>query len=315
MNELTTPITATAPVPQPAVPQERVAELDKIGRWCESLSRTSIGQFERAFYLASAVRRLRSLITDQMIADVMCLQGSPLGFLTDRDQQGGYPIEVVKEVAIEATLRGLRLVGNEINIIAGRCYPTKQGLVRLVRSWPGLTDLRLDLRAPKIEQDWALVPCGATWLLDGRPQSIDCTGDRAIPVRVNRGMIVDAILGKASRKLLARIYEQLCGEQSLVDDDIDLEQGPVSIETDQRPETIPSQLQGYLEEIERAIDRMHVGQIVKAAAVDPRLSREDRDAVIAAANRRCQSMRQQRPASNAGGQLFDTQCSATEAGL
>lgn len=303
----------------PAIPQAQILQLEAIAEWCESLTRTRVGRFERAFCLAAAMQRLRGLITHQMMADVMALQGTPLGFLTDRDDRGGYPVEVVKEVAIEATLRGLRLVGNEINIIGGRCYVTKQGLGRLVRSWPGLADLRLEVRSPKIEQDWALVPCRATWTLAGQPQVLDCTGERAIPVRVNKGMIVDAVLGKAQRKLLARIYEQLCGDSAnlVAEEEVGMEELAGGSQqaaggTGHGAPCSPLPVEDYLQQVERAGDRRQIGQAVKTAAVDPQLSAQDRARIVAAANRRSAELRAD--ASTRQQQLLDTDASATEAG-
>jgi hypothetical protein len=299
----------------PAVPREQIAHLETVAGWCESLARSPLGRFERAFCLAAAMRRLRGLVTDQMMADVMALQGSPLGFRTDRDEAGGYPLSVVKEVVIEATLRGLRLVGNEVNIIAGRCYVTKEGLLRLVRNWPGLANLRLDLRAPKIEGDWALVPCRATWTLYGEPRVLDCTAERSIPVRVNKGMIVDAILGKAQRKLLARIYEQLCGDAAHLADEDETPAGadPSAGSGAPCPEVAApsSPLEEYLRQIHGATDRRQIGQTVKMAAVDPQLSAEDRAQVVQAANRRSGELRTGKPEQQ---NLIDTQASAPEAG-
>jgi hypothetical protein len=162
--------------------------------------------------MAAGMAKLRSLITREMMHDVMCLQGSSLGFRTDQDSEGGYEMEVVKEVAIEATLRGLRLVGNEINIIASRMYAAKDGLKRLVREWPGLTNLRLRPGIPATSQGYTVVPIVATWKMHGKDQVEDCTGDNAIPIRVNREQIVDAIIGKAVRKMYARIYDRLTGQ-------------------------------------------------------------------------------------------------------
>src|SRR6185369_13742563 len=64
------------------------------------------GHFAKAFRMAAAIRALHHAITDEMMADIMNLQGTTLGFLTDKDtpKQGekpGYPIVEVKLVAIE----------------------------------------------------------------------------------------------------------------------------------------------------------------------------------------------------------------------
>jgi len=166
---------------------------------------------------ATAMQTLRDLLTDDMMRDVMTLHGSPLGFRTDRDHEGKqYPVAVVKDVLITALLKGFRPVGNEFNIIGGNFYATQAGLERVVAEFPGLTDLRLIPGVPTMQSGGALVPYKATWRLHGVADQIDCRmhathDDTRIPVRVNAQMGCDAILGKAKRKMLARIYERLTG--------------------------------------------------------------------------------------------------------
>jgi len=172
------------------------------------------GRVSRAHALARAVQRLRGAITPAEMADFMALQGSPLGFLTDKDQEGGYDPPTVKECLIEALLRGVYPVGNEFNIIAGHAYITKAGMARLVRQFPGLTDLKINFGVPVMKHGGALVEASARWLLNGNAQQIE----RTIPVRVNRYMGVDAILGKAERKLLAAVYGRLTGSEHTVPD-------------------------------------------------------------------------------------------------
>ena len=57
----------------------------------------------------------------------------------------------------ETVLRGVRIVGNEFNIISGRPYITKEGFSRLVREWPGLTELRLMPGVPATQANRALI--------------------------------------------------------------------------------------------------------------------------------------------------------------
>lgn len=194
------------------VKEEDLVALENLATECAQLATKEVTPFRRTFLMAAGMAKLRSLITREMMHDVMCLQGSSLGFRTDKDTDGGYEMEVVKEVAIEATLRGLRLVGNEINIIASRMYAAKDGLKRLVREWPGLTNLRLRPGIPATSQGYTVVPIVATWKMHGKDQVEDCTGENAIPIRVNREQIVDAIIGKAIRKMYARIYDRLTGQ-------------------------------------------------------------------------------------------------------
>lgn len=190
-------------------------ELDDIAREANRSVIASLGQFKQALVMAGAVRKMNDVITDYMMGDIMALQGTSLGFRTDKDAGQGYPLPVVKQCLIEAVLYGARPVGNEFNIISGRVYLTKEFYSRAVREWHGLTDLRLMPEVPQMSNNGALVGYRASWKLNGTPQSLEKVktedADNRIPVKVNSGMGADAVLGKATRKMLHAIYGQLTG--------------------------------------------------------------------------------------------------------
>ena len=173
------------------------------------------GPFKQGLIMAAGMRKLQEHISDSMMDDVMQLQGSTLGFRTDKDSSGGYQVNVVRQVFIESVIRGLRPVGNEFNIIGGRLYITKEGFARLVPSWPGISQLKLSPGVPQTGANGALVPYRASWMLNGKQESLERLkvgeDDNRIPVRVNAGMGVDAIIGKATRKMYAAIYGVLTG--------------------------------------------------------------------------------------------------------
>jgi hypothetical protein len=204
--------------------------------------------FMQAVKMAQGISALRAALTDQFVAQaIMPLQGSKLGFLTDKDKEGGYGIHVVREASIEAMLRGFSVVGNEFNIIAGGFYGAKAGFARKVREFPGLTDLVLEPGVPQLIADkGALVPYTATWRLDGKPMVMACeytkdgekVTDRRIPVKVNAGMGTDAVLGKAERKLFARIFQRLNGNTfGLVDGEVGDE--PIVTTGEPAPSPVP----------------------------------------------------------------------------
>lgn len=188
---------------------ERITAIEKITDNCNFGALVKLGSFQRAFQLARGVSQLRELITPEMMRDIMALQNTQLGFKTDK--QDGYEMAVVKECLIQARLMGAYPVGNEFNIISAQTYLTKNFFIRTLREFPGLTDLRRNFGVPKlVSETGAIVAVGATWKLDGRSDSIS---DREIPIRVNKGMGPDAILGKAHRKLDAMIYSQITGTE------------------------------------------------------------------------------------------------------
>jgi hypothetical protein len=184
-------------------------ELDSLVSQYNPLDLVKAGPFKQALAMASTVSMLRERMSAEMMQLVLPLQGTPLGFLTDRDKNGGYPMEAVRDVFIEATMRGARMIGNEVNIIGGRCYLTKEFFARKVREHPGLSDLHYTLSVPRIVDFGAVVDASARWHLDGNRQTLE----RSFPIKVNQGMTGDAILGKATRKLLAAIYGKVTGSE------------------------------------------------------------------------------------------------------
>ncbi len=201
--------------------ESELARLDEIAKEASLQVVESYGNFKQALVMASAVRQMEQLISDEMMKDLMALQDTSLGFRTDKERDGGYPVAKVKACLIEATLRGVRMIGNEVNIISGRPYITKEGFTRLVREYPGLSDLRLMPEVPQtVGEKGALVGYRASWAVKGEIQELNRVktedGDCRIPVRVNSGMGTDAIIGKATRKMLAAIYGVLTGAHEAV---------------------------------------------------------------------------------------------------
>jgi hypothetical protein len=171
--------------------------------------------FEKELAVAQAMGDMRALLTPQVMAPVMALMNSPLGFMTDqnpltRNDARPYSVEVVRDCFIEAKLRGFHALGNEFNIIAGRFYGAKAGIVRKVLSFPGVTDVKDTYEVPRLMPDkgGALVKCKITWKRDGNPDSLE----RDFPVKVNQYMGSDAILGKCTRKLFAAALSHLTGK-------------------------------------------------------------------------------------------------------
>ncbi len=192
---------------------------------------------QQTIVLASGMRELRAALSKDVVEQVfMPLQGSKLGFRTDRDDKGGYPWDVVRDCVIDAMIRGFRPIGNELNIIAGNPYYTKEAYERKVEEFPGLSGFRPEPGVPQMANGGALVPYYATWSLDGVTDSLVCDivkvddreVDRRIPVRVNSGMGTDAIFGKAKRKFYARVYERLTGVKAVDGDVLDAEGVTVS---------------------------------------------------------------------------------------
>jgi hypothetical protein len=171
---------------------------------------------------ACAMQALQEVFSNQAIEKtIMNLSGTRLGFMMDKQ----YPYNVVKNVAIEALLRGFRITGNEFNIIMGQFYAAKEGKFRLINEYPGLTDFQFTNTPPQVEGDKAKVQLWASWRLNGKEYKLGYDEDGKIDkfvavVIVNKAMGNDAIIGKAQSKLFTRVMMRLSSE-CLPDADID----------------------------------------------------------------------------------------------
>jgi hypothetical protein len=170
-----------------------------------------MGVLERGLIMSDAIMHLHRLLDDATMGRVMALMNTPLGFKTDKapPKFQAYDVHTVRKCVVQALLMGLNIVGNEFNIIAESTYCTREGFTRLLREYPGLTDLSIDPDVPDVRAGQAIVTVKASWKLNGVPASMEAR----IPVRVNAGMGDDAILGKTYRKVMCRIYNRITGSE------------------------------------------------------------------------------------------------------
>jgi len=179
--------------------------------------------FEKAFLTASAIQELKQALTPEFMAPIMALQGSKLGFKTDRDKDGGYPETVVKNCIIEAVLQGFQVVGNQFNIIAGNTYGTKEGYGYLLSQLPGLW-YEITPTIPRVKDQSAAIVMAIHWKYNGSAGQKDLD----IPVKINSMMGPDAIIGKATRKARHWLYCSLTGSEMPEGDVTDIDFKTVS---------------------------------------------------------------------------------------
>lgn len=174
-----------------------------------SVLNNKVEGFEKAFVMSSAIMILKERLTPEFMKPIMFLQGSNLGFKTDKDKGGsGYGIEEVKACLIDAVLLGLQPTGNEFNIIAGNMYPTRQGFGSLLEKINGLS-YGIVYSSPIFSADKTSANCKCTikWELNGQKleQEIE------FPIKSNAYATADAILGKAERKARRWLFNKVKG--------------------------------------------------------------------------------------------------------
>lgn len=176
--------------------------------------------FQKAHTVSQAIVELEVLLDDNYMKPIMYLQGTSLGFRTDKDLQknpsgygyvkgDGYPVDIVKRCLIEAVLKGYQPTNNEFNIIGGNMYPTKNGLERKANEWEGLKySIISTIKTFSVEKLSALVDCQIKWTIGGvsREEIVP------IPLKIDKYTSVDAVIGKAKRKALAWLLSNISGE-------------------------------------------------------------------------------------------------------
>ena len=158
--------------------------LTQLGKSVE-ITRAKISDAEdeitRTMWQAGLISMLDQHLDGPLLEMIMTLQNSRNGFKTDKPGDG-YAKRVVKEVAITALTNGFRLTGNEVNIISGQLYATKEGFDRLIGEVPGLTRFRYHVAVSEreitgktskgTEYGQAKFTAWAEWRLNGVEDSI-----------------------------------------------------------------------------------------------------------------------------------------------
>jgi len=238
----------------------KAQELDAVAEQYSSALSTEASPFTSALILSEGIAALRDLLDDGIMQAIMRLADTPLGFITDRANKGGYAPKEIKDAIIEASLRGFRVAGNEFNIISGRFYGAKNGLHRKIITFPGLTDFTETFSVPRFTQNGggAVLTAKATWYLQlsDEQDPIKMELQRELAIRVNTGMGVDAVIGKAQRKLYAAVLNRLTGTitpEGEIDDSIPVNATVTTEPAEQKPrepEATPGIWEGNLKSVE-----------------------------------------------------------------
>ena len=173
-----------------------------------------VNNFGTAFVAVKVVKMLREALTDKVMEDVfMPLMNTKIGFLTDRtgkpDKKGYtkplYSKEVVRDCIIDAVSMGLMPTGNQMNILAERMYPTKEGFTFLLKKLG--CKYFISIGAPKMQDQYADVDCKITYEYNGERNSFTVSAN----VKKDDYSSMDQIKGKAERRAKKVLYEYLTG--------------------------------------------------------------------------------------------------------
>lgn len=216
---------------------EACSKLDSTATQYRQAYEDAEGRITKAIIMADGIAKLRSMLDDKVMGRFMALQGSKLGFVTDKDKNKdgskgpGYSKEIVRDVLIEGFLIGVFPINNEINIIAGGLYVAQNGYKRLVREIPGVVVLQDTPGVPSVANGKVCIRYLLRWSRHGKDdQLVDHKGEpgRVIPVKSGEYTSDDAAIGKATRKAYKAAFEQITGMTIPDQPDEDLGEGEVS---------------------------------------------------------------------------------------
>ena len=206
-----------------------------------NIDRASI---QESLILAKGVDLLRNEFKKSVAikATVLAMANTNLGFMTDRSQKAilksmgnkkslqPYTYDEITECVIEGLLKGFRITNNEMNIISGNFYPAKNGKFRHIIEFPGLSNFQFFNHLPTYEIrtqigynnviekiQYATVECYGYYLLNNEKYTVgnvnNNEGDKIVfTIRVNKGMMEDAVIGKAFSKFFTRVLYSLTGK-------------------------------------------------------------------------------------------------------
>jgi len=169
-----------------------------------------------AFDAVVLVKKLRELLTDEIMNEIfMPLMNTKIGFLTDRNgkQRGGkpppppYSVDVVRDAIIDAASYGLLPTFNQINIIASKMYPTKEGFTALLKKLKCKYILSFSQDTSKPDAKFAEIQVKINYEFQGDKNSFLMTA----VVPKNQYSSYDQLKGKAERRAKKMLYEYLTG--------------------------------------------------------------------------------------------------------
>ena len=166
-----------------------------------------------AFTATIVVSQLRAFLTDEIIDKVFRpLMNTRIGFMTDRrpttknPHPTPYSNAIIRDAIIDGLTIGLFPTGNQINIIAERMYPTKEGFTALLRKMGVKYIVSIGADTNRI-QGYAEIPCKVDYMYNGEKNSFTLTAT----VRKDEYSSPDQLRGKAERRAKKALYEYITG--------------------------------------------------------------------------------------------------------
>lgn len=164
------------------------------------------------FSCASAIGQLRKALTDEVMTEIVLpLVDTKAGFLTDRRPTAKnphpqpYSLQVLRNCVIDAILKGLALHGNQINIISGQVYITKEGYAALLKKL-GVKYI-IDAGAPIVNGETVTFSVSVNAKYQGEAISYKTS----FMSKVTQYASFDLLAGKATARAIKSLYTYVSG--------------------------------------------------------------------------------------------------------
>jgi hypothetical protein len=183
--------------------------------------------FFKPIVMAMAIKDLREALTPEAMSAVKELAGTSLGFMTDKQGDKQYDIGTIRECVVEAMIRGVGVVGNQFNIIAGRFYMARNGWEAKLRK-AGCTQIVPTVGQPEDTREGkandrgfakftATFGAQATCIKGGQRYSVSACLSEAIDGRIEASAFgkdasdcLPGMKGKVEARILKKLYCLAC---------------------------------------------------------------------------------------------------------
>ena len=195
--------------------KEQQEKFEMVCKGAENLS--LVQNAGAAFQAVVVIKTLRDILTDEIMNEVfMPLMNTKIGFLTDRtgkpDRDGKvkplYSIDIVRDAIIDAASFGLLPTFNQMNIIAEKMYPTKEGYTALLKKVGAIYVFNFGEDISKPESKQAQISVKINYQLKGEDQKPFIF---MANVPKNAYSTYDQLKGKAERRGKKMLYEYITG--------------------------------------------------------------------------------------------------------
>lgn len=253
-----------------------IAKLDELYQTKGVMQLAELPAVSRAVATAQAITEFQTHV-DVILDDILPLAGKSIGFQVDKQ----YPKVEIRDAITEALMLGLEPTGRQFAVISGRLYIQKDGLRHIFRNFPGLSDMEVQVNQDielkvfkRNNKDWVSghFPVEITYLFNGKASTFDTT---CYATAFSNDTAMDAMRGKAERKGMMKLFEQLTGSRITMTDTDDLAdvEGPVIVDAEvivktedtEKAETLADSLVKELESVESEGDLFDVSEKIAEA--------------------------------------------------